>query len=243
MGMGRKFDGAGDQIAFTSTAGDIAGRYGAWMCWVKPELTGGADYYLSIQSGIALYRQGTGEITAEWRINGTSILCEGPVVADNAWYHTTTWFDHTANAVKLRIYDVATDVSTTYTSASVTPSTWTLETVNNNLYIGARNNGINYWIGEVSAVKIWKFPSTAEQLTENEINRERRTWWPQNHLEYCVIVAPMGTGSPEIQTGTHFDKSGSISGDPRISQTGPPIMAQVIPTLMRPQSKARHVRL
>ncbi len=136
-------------------------------------------------------------------------------VDDNTWHHIAVVFDNSAtNKFKLYI-DGALDASGNITAAAVNTA------AGSGLSIGRRNDGVNYFGGQIDEIRIWTVARTATEIQSNKDNELCNTTGlagyyklnqgTANGMNSSMNTAMDDSGNSNNGTLTNFSLSGNTS--------------------------------
>ncbi len=245
MAVGLQVDAGNDCLTWDGgSAGSQVNRYSCMMAWMyRTSALTVNTYPISKENGIQIYANTALALKALWRIDAGNREVTGPTISINQWYHVATWFDHGTNEIKLRVFDATAGSVTTY-SQGYTPTTWTLESATGFFNMFCQTQALaGDMYGIVAAAKVWAPPGTSTQLTETQIDLERKILWPGHRIDYCTFWAPIWShiaAGSQLQYGTSTDKTATAQGTFTAPASQPPGVMQILPPMIaRPMTRVR----
>lgn len=245
MAIGLQVDGGNDCLTWDGgVAQSQVNRYSCMMAWMyRTSALTVNTYAISKENGIQIYADTARLLTALWRIDAGNRLVTGPTITVNQWYHVATWYDHGTGQIKMRVFDATAGTVTTY-SQSYSATTWTLESSTSYLNMFCQTQALaGDMYGIVASGKVWAPPDTANQLSETQIDLERKIIWPGHKPEFCTFWAPIWSGvaaGSQLQYGTSADKQAADQGSFSAPASQPPGVMQILPPMIpRPAARLR----
>lgn len=172
-GQGLNFDGTNDFVIATN-AGPTGTSDRTVECWVKTNNSISTQQVLidwgamsPNGSRFTLNLINNGRLRIEVGGNGITGTTQ---IANGAWHHVAVTYEHAATT-KVKMYiDGALELTGNFTVAVNTSAT-------NALQLGRRNDGVNFYRGEMDEVRIWNVARTAAQISADM------------NIEYCTAQA------------------------------------------------------
>ena len=157
--VGLDFDGTDDFIQ-TNITGITGNQSRTFEAWIKTSVNGSQDviigtgtmplgtrFTMNVLNGLLRIEIGGGGINSQ------------SFVADNQWHHVAVTYDPSALTDQFKIYiDGNFDIGGNITAATVNTAAGT------GLIIGRRNDGVNYFEGQMDEVRIWSVVRTQAEI-------------------------------------------------------------------------------
>lgn len=179
------FDGINDYV-ITNIAGPSGSSSRTVECWIKTNNSISTQQVLMdwgamspLGSRFTLNLINNGRLRIEVGGNGINSNAQ---IANGLWHHVAVTYDNAA-ATKVRIYiDGVLDISGNFTVAVNTTSTAAVQ-------LGRRNDGVNFYQGEMDEVRIWNVVRTPSAILADM------------NVEYCSLPAGL-IGYYKLNEGT-----------------------------------------
>ena len=202
-GQGLNFDGVDDYV-IASNVGPLGSTDRTVECWIRTSNSISSqtviiDWGAMSPSGsrFTLNLINNGRLRIEIGGNGITGTTQ---VANGVWHHVAVTYDHSATT-KVRMYiDGIQEFARNFTVGVNTAST-------NAIQLGRRNDGVNFYQGEMDEVRIWDVVRTAAEISANM------------NLEYCspqtglVAYYQLNDGMPSGMNSTITSASELISAN------------------------------
>lgn len=215
------FDGTAAYV-LTSYPGIPGGASRSIEAWIKPSTSSGTGQRVIWDYGdMATSSRFTSTVQQTLRNFRTEIGGNGnqgvATLSDGKWHHVAVVYDANASIKKVTTYvDGVQDWNGDFTISVTTGNT-------NTFRLGVRQDGVNYFIGEIDEVRFWSSVRTAAEIKDNMFGRIA-TSNPDLVAYYDFDAAAIGTdGVPDLVTGNtaHPATLNNMSSSEILSSTAP----------------------